>query len=77
MPGDLLSVMTGGLVKPLYHRVRNLNLADRLASMYFVNPDPSAACAPFVVNANNRGIDVRERALRNPHKFGLADAGAY
>jgi isopenicillin N synthase-like dioxygenase len=48
MPGTLMTKATGGDVKPLYHQVRRHDaVEERLAIMYFTNPDPAAAFLPF------------------------------
>jgi hypothetical protein len=39
LPGSLLTLLTGGVVPPLYHRVRNnRQIKIRQSLLYFVNP---------------------------------------
>lgn len=72
MPGSLLSLMTGGALQPLYHRVRNLRApAERLSVMIFVNPDLTRPLPPWVGGDGAGTLDVLEVACRNPLMFGL------
>jgi isopenicillin N synthase-like dioxygenase len=72
MPGSLLSLMTGGRVKPLYHRVLNTHRVDpRCSMLYFVNPDIDQVVAPWIENESNRGVDIIEHANTAPTRFGL------
>lgn len=51
-PGDLLKLATAGDVAPLYHQVRRSpSVEQRLAVMYFVNPDIDKEFLPFSQNA--------------------------
>ncbi|MEO9228511.1 MAG: 2-oxoglutarate and iron-dependent oxygenase domain-containing protein [Devosia sp.] len=63
LPGSLLTLVTGGLIAPLYHRVRNHFDATRQSLLYFVNPDVSVETAPWISNESNRGADIRAVAL--------------
>lgn len=59
MPGDLMEKATGGEIKPLFHEVRRCdNITERLAMMYFVNPDPCVPCFPF--NPKAPAVDLAE-----------------
>lgn len=72
MPGSLLTLMTGGLVPPLYHRVHNNRRADpRYSLMFFVNPEIDQTIEPWIRNASNAGVDIVERAISAPNQFGL------
>jgi isopenicillin N synthase-like dioxygenase len=72
MPGSLLTLMTGNLVPPLYHQVRNsLRRAARYSQMFFVNPELSQKLAPWILNASNERIDIIEHANSAPSQFGL------
>ena len=72
MPGEIFSLLTGYRVQPLYHRVRNHpEVGRRYAMMYFANPNPTAGFRPWVANDTNAGIDIIERAIRNPTRYGL------
>ena len=71
MPGDILSLLTGGNVRPLYHRVRAVrSLQRRYALVHFVDPDPRT-CVPWNVTEMNRDVSIGERVLANPARFGL------
>lgn len=73
MPGSLLTIMTGGQVSPMYHRVRtHPEYLTRLSLMFFVNPALDKHIAPWVLNDSNRGVDVRKAAVMNSAAFGLA-----
>jgi isopenicillin N synthase-like dioxygenase len=72
MPGSLLTLMTGGQIPPLYHRVRNsFRKEPRYSMMYFVNPESDQVLEPWVSNETNAGIDIIEEANKLPLKFGL------
>lgn len=72
MPGSLLTLMTGGAIPPLYHRVRNSFRAEpRCSLMLFVNPEGDQKLDPWVRNETNAGIDIIEQANALPLKFGL------
>jgi len=71
MPGDIMWLMTGGRVKPLFHQVRrHPNVGERIALLYFGDIDPSR-CNPWVLNEVNQGIDIGERSKGNSFRFGL------
>lgn len=73
MPGSLMTVMTGGEIRPLFHLARNHGIAGRKAIMYFVSPDTDSSIEPFVVNDYNRVTDIRQLVISNPENhFGLA-----
>jgi isopenicillin N synthase-like dioxygenase len=72
MPGSLLTLMTGGEIQPLYHRVRNsFRKEPRYSMMYFVNPESGQVLDPWIRNETNAGIDIIEEANKLPQKFGL------
>jgi isopenicillin N synthase-like dioxygenase len=72
MPGEIFSLLCGFRVQPLYHRVRNHpDIQNRLAMMYFANPNPTHSFEPWVTNETNVGIDIIERAIANPTRYGL------
>jgi isopenicillin N synthase-like dioxygenase len=65
MPGEILSLLT-------WHRVRNHpEVGRRYAMMYFANPNPALGFRPWVANGTNEGIDIIQRAITNPTRFGL------
>lgn len=71
MPGSILTAMTGGEIKPAYHHMRNHHHDGRKSIMYFVSPDIEHEITPYVSNAENLGIDIRELSVKNPQAFGL------
>lgn len=72
MPGSLLTLMTGGIIQPLIHRVRNDgSTAIRQSLMYFINPTLLGETAPWIENDSNRGISIRTAAIEKSSTFGL------
>ncbi|TMQ90974.1 hypothetical protein ETD83_33010 [Actinomadura soli] len=72
MPGSVLEVMTGGEVRSFYHKVRNHRDLERKSIMYFASFDISRGpIKPFVVNDENREIDIRELIRSGTDTFGL------
>lgn len=72
MPGSLLELATGGLVKPLYHRVINDKTTDlRQTFIYFVNPTIKVETDPWVVNDTNKDSSIRALTIHNSERFGL------
>ncbi|MGD9510368.1 MAG: 2OG-Fe(II) oxygenase family protein, partial [Geminicoccaceae bacterium] len=72
MPGEIFSLLCGYRVRPLLHRVRrHPDVRRRFAMMYFANPNPSASFRPWIENETNRGIDIIQRAIVNPTRYGL------
>lgn len=72
MPGSLLTLMTGNLVPPLYHQVRNsLRRTARYSQMFFVNPELDQKLDPWIRNASNEHIDIIQHANSAPQQFGL------
>lgn len=71
LPGEIAWLLSGGQIKPLYHRVRaDPQIRERLALLFFADPDPEA-CEPWVVNEINRNVDIGARVRTNVHHFGL------
>lgn len=71
MPGEILWLLTGGEIRPLYHRVRpHPKCSDRVALLFFVDMDPRF-CDPWVRNELNESIDIGHRVLTNARRFGL------
>jgi isopenicillin N synthase-like dioxygenase len=72
MPGSLLTLMSGGEIQPLYHRVKNSFRQDsRYSMMLFINPDGDQTLEPWIRNETNAGVDIIEQANALPQKFGL------
>jgi len=70
--GSILTLVTGGAIPPVHHRVRrHPEQATRMALMYFVNPTVDVEVAPWVRNETNRGVDIAGRAAVGQVQFGL------
>ena len=72
MPGEIFSLLCGWRVPPLYHRVRNHpEIERRFSMMYFSNPNPDQELVPWIANDTNAGVDIIQRAISNPTRYGL------
>ena len=72
MPGSLLTLLTGGDVAPLYHRVVRSTGADgRLALMYFVNPTTTQPLYSYKPGPDGTVEGIAAIGARNPEHFGL------
>jgi isopenicillin N synthase-like dioxygenase len=72
MPGSLLTLMTGGEIAPLFHRVKNsFRKEARYSLMFFINPESNQVLEPWIRNESNAGIDIIDEANKLPQKFGL------
>jgi isopenicillin N synthase-like dioxygenase len=72
MPGELLTVLSGGDIKPLYHRVKSYQKKQRISLTYFLNPNSNIDhLAPWKINDSNSDINIVEMSNANPEKFGL------
>jgi isopenicillin N synthase-like dioxygenase len=71
MPGEILWLLSGGQVRPLYHRVRPFGRqTERIAVLFFADIDPML-CQPWVINEINKNADIKLRVLTSVHRFGL------
>lgn len=71
MPGEIIWLLSGGYVRPLYHRVRSeRNRQNRLALLFFGDIDPRL-CKRWVLNEMNANTDIGARVLTNAKRFGL------
>ncbi|MFG2006147.1 2OG-Fe(II) oxygenase family protein [Spirillospora sp. NPDC048911] len=70
MPASVLADLTGGAINALDHQVRNHRLSERMALMYFVNPELFGPLHPWVGDSS---VDLREKAKTNPAVFGLPE----
>jgi isopenicillin N synthase-like dioxygenase len=69
--GEIASLLSGGQISPTFHRVvTHSELDKRLALIFFADIDP-ASCLPWVVNQNNRNIDIGKRVWDSVDRFGL------
>jgi isopenicillin N synthase-like dioxygenase len=73
MPGSVLTLMTGGEIRPFYHQARNYGFPNRKSVMYFVSPDATNAIEPFVANDFNGAKSIRDAVIKNPQTFGLSE----
>jgi len=74
MPSDIVMLLSGGDIRPLYHRVRNVSsVRERMSLMYFANPNASydRKIEPWRATEVNRDVDIMRRVIENPLKFGL------
>ncbi len=70
MPGEILALLTGYQIKPLYHRVRPDTFSkERLALLFFADIDPKL-CQPWILNESNMNVDIGSRVLTNARRFG-------
>ena len=74
MPGSLLTHMSAGAIRPLYHQVRNHRLPHRMSVLYLANPALDRRIRPYVEADENRGVDIAELARTNGTLFGLPPA---
>jgi isopenicillin N synthase-like dioxygenase len=71
MPGEIAWLLSGGQIRPLWHRVRPLSQErERFALLYFGDIDPRQ-CEPWVANRINANVDIGARVLRSVTRFGL------
>jgi isopenicillin N synthase-like dioxygenase len=71
MPGAILSLLTGGEIRPLYHQVRAHSRSEhRLSLLFFADLDPQL-CEPWKITPANRDIDIASRVLGNARRFGM------
>jgi isopenicillin N synthase-like dioxygenase len=72
MPGSVLTALSGGVIPPLYHQVRNHGLGDRQSLMYFVNPEVDEPLFSWVEPADgSERADIRAHVQNAPSMFGL------
>ncbi len=73
MPGEIGWLLSGGRLRPLFHRVHpDRTLSERMSLLYFADIDP-ALCTPWIRNHINKGVDIGRRVLTNPSRFGLQE----
>jgi isopenicillin N synthase-like dioxygenase len=72
LPGEIAYLLSGGRIKPLYHRVRpDRGCNERVSLQYFCDIDPGA-CEPWACTVINRNVDIGALILTNPARFGLS-----
>jgi isopenicillin N synthase-like dioxygenase len=73
MSGEILSLLTGGKILPVLHRVTPVAaISERMSLLFFADLDPSL-CRPWISNEINQGIDIGELVRKNPVRFGLPE----
>ena len=71
MPGAILSLLTGGEIRPLYHQVRAHSRSEhRLSLLFFADLDPQL-CEPWKITPANRDVDIASHVLGNAGRFGM------
>jgi isopenicillin N synthase-like dioxygenase len=71
MPGEIAWLLSGGQVRPLYHRVRaHTQNIERMALLFFGDIDP-ALCKPWLSNEINANVDISEKVRTSVSRFGL------
>jgi len=72
MPGSILTLMTGGRIKPLPHRVRNVrSVATRASLMYFCNASVTHPPRAWVAAADGSMPDIGRANVEASKLFGL------
>lgn len=70
MPGSALTLLTGGAIPPLRHRVRASTYASpRLSLLFFADLDPRL-CTPWRVTPSNRNVDIGRHVIELCRRFG-------
>jgi isopenicillin N synthase-like dioxygenase len=71
LPGEIAWLLSGGIISPLYHRVRpDRKINERMALLFFGDIDPKL-CQPWILNETNREIEIGERVVSSVKRFGL------
>jgi isopenicillin N synthase-like dioxygenase len=71
IPGEILSLLSGGTISPTYHRVRAIDRDwRRMALLFFGDLDPRL-CVPWISSEINAGVDIGQRVLKSAKRFGL------
>jgi isopenicillin N synthase-like dioxygenase len=72
-PGEILWLLSGGLLAPLHHRVRpHAECQERMSLLFFADIAPHL-CHPWSISDVNREVDIGQRVLKNPTRFGLGE----
>lgn len=72
MPGSILTLMTGGRIRPLQHRVRNLRSVETRASlMFFANAPVERAPRAWAASADGSMPDIGQATAASSKLFGL------
>jgi isopenicillin N synthase-like dioxygenase len=73
IPGDIAWLLSGGRIKPMFHRVRPIrDVKERMALLFFADINPRL-CDAWVQNEINQDVDIGALVLKNPKRFGLQE----
>jgi len=71
--GEILWLLSGGKVRPVYHRVQPVSSCEERMSLLFFADLRPRLCVPWVKNKVNENVDIAERVLKNSTRFGLSE----
>jgi isopenicillin N synthase-like dioxygenase len=70
-PGEIAWLLSGGELKPMFHRVRtHRDIDERVSLLFFADPEPQS-CEPWVSTSINHNVDIGVHVRQNVVKFGL------
>ena len=72
MAGEILWLLTGGTINPVYHRVRTMPSHTRRNSLLFFADMNPAICDPWLLSSINRDVDIGQKVLQNSTRYGLS-----
>lgn len=70
LPGKIATLLSGGAIEPVRHRVRGGAAGRRLSLIFFADLQPSR-CTPWVETPVNAGVDIGQLVRESPTIFGL------
>jgi hypothetical protein len=70
LPGKISTLLSGGVIAPVRHRVRGGNAGRRMSIIFFADLQPSR-CTPWAETAVNAGVDIGQVVKDSPTLFGL------
>jgi isopenicillin N synthase-like dioxygenase len=71
IPGEIAWLLSGGLIKPMYHCVRPEPCErERMALLFFGDIHPQL-CEPWIKSEVNANVDIGARVLTNATRYGL------
>lgn len=71
LSGEIAWLLSGGLIRPVYHRVRPESRAnERMALLFFGDIHPQL-CEPWINSEVNADVDIGARVLTNATRYGL------
>lgn len=74
MAGELLTLMSGGRIPTVHHRVRrHADQLERISVMLFVTPTLKGTLRPWVGKEGEATVDVNAIPREDPRRFGLLD----